>query len=118
MRSNPQMMGGSRRCSRPWTPAAITVAIRDSLRHSMRAERTADAAVRIPVMYVPSITQDVAAVLGSNRLIRARWLGRSMSRLPSKTLTILTVICMPERQAGIAREKPLPATDNLDRGGD
>jgi len=50
------------------------------------AERTADAAVLMPVMYVPSITQEAAPVSGSNKLIRARWLGRSLSRLPSKTL--------------------------------
>src|SRR5260370_25759891 len=83
----------------------------DPVRLSIRAERTADAAVRMPVMYVPSITQEVAPVSGSNRLIRARGLGRSIFRLPSKTLTILIVICMPGPQAGIVRENAVPATD-------
>ena len=55
---------------------------------------------------------------GSNRLIRARWLGRSTARLPSNTLTILTVSCIPGRQAGMASENPLPVTDSSGRGGD
>ena len=62
------------------------------------------------------MTQEVAPVMGSNRLISARWFGRSTARLPSNTLTILTVICMPGRQAGMASENPLPVTDSSGRG--
>src|SRR5208282_2966365 len=58
------------------------------------------------------------AGVGSNRLIRARWFGRLICKLPSKTLTILTVSCMPGRQAGIVSKKPFPATESWDRGGD
>jgi hypothetical protein len=44
------MSGRSRRCSRPWTPAPITVATREPGRLKMRADSIADAAVRIPVI--------------------------------------------------------------------
>src|ERR1700730_14632533 len=64
------------------------------------------------------MTQEAAPGSGSNRLIRARWFGRPTLRLPSKTFTTLTVNCMPDRQAGIVREKPLPTTDSSDREGD
>ena len=94
------------------------VATRASGRAKSRADSTAEAAVRMPVMKVPSITHEAMPVSGSNSRIIARWFGSPSARLPSKTLTTLIAICMPGRHAGIASEKPLPGTVSSGRAGD
>ena len=71
MCASSRINGSSRRCSLPLDARADHCGHPRAGAAHMRAERIADAAVRTPVMYVPSITHEAAPVAGSNRLIIA-----------------------------------------------
>jgi hypothetical protein len=84
-----RIRASARACERACTPEPITVTLSASVRARRRVANADPAAVRVAVMYSPSMTASGVPVSGSKQQISAWCVGRS--RFSGNRLTSLVV---------------------------